>query len=119
MKCEDCAYKRGITYKSERYGISCEVNGEFTVHEDNSDAFMCENYERMSEPPVPPSDNVLIILNSGRDITVYDKDITCLKDIGDRINEVANMNADKCYVLFGKFQFCVKEIAVWGYLDGM
>lgn len=114
MKCEDCIYKRGLNYKGDKYGVSCEVNGEFVIHEDNADAFTCENFERMNEPTAT-TDNVLIILKSGRDIAVYDKSIKCLDDIGKRIKEYC-VGADRCFVLFGQFQFCIDEIAMWGYI---
>lgn len=111
MICEGCGRCRGIKFNNQVYTVSCLENGEFPIHADNIDNFHCNDRTDPIEPP--PSDNILIILKSGRDITVYDKDIKCMADLYKMIVE-DNLE----WVEYGDFTFKVSEIACYGYVGG-
>lgn len=111
MVCLGCDKCREIKDKNGVYVINCSENGEFQLHSDYEDNFTCEEYaETVKEEPV--RDNIHIILNCGRDITVYDKDITCSDDIQRRIQSAEN------WVEFDGILFNVDEIAVFSFIGG-
>ena len=112
MLCEGCGKCQGIKLNNQVYTVTCLEKGEFSIHSDNVSHFNC--YER-AEPieETPPRDNVLIILKSGRDMVMYDKDITCMADLDRMIIEDALEWPE-----FGNFTFKRDEIACYGYIGG-
>lgn len=111
MICEGCGQCRGIKYAKGVYTVSCLDNGEFPIHETHLDNFKCDTYsERVIEEP--PKDNILIILNCGRDFLIYDKDITCNDDMQRRIQSAEN------WVEFDGMLFNTNEIAVFSFIGG-
>lgn len=110
MVCLDCDKCRGAKDKNGVYVINCSENGEFQLHSDYEDNFTCEEYtEAVREEPV--KDNIHIILNCGRDITVYDKDITCSDDMERRLGK------EDGFVQFDGLLIRKDEIAVMRYID--
>lgn len=106
MICEGCGRCRGIKFNNQVYTVSCLENGEFPIHADNVDNFHCNDRTDPIEPP--PSENVLIILKSGRDITVYDEKVKSIQD----------MSFDCEWAEFGSIKVRTDEIACYGYIGG-
>ena len=109
MICLDCNNCRSIKEKDGVYGINCTEHGEFKLHSDYVDTFNCEDFDE-SIPVTPQRDNIIIILKCGRDIPLYDKDITCNDDMQRRIQSAEN------WVEFDGMLFNVDEIAVFSYV---
>lgn len=110
MLCFDCGNCRAIKDKNGVYEINC-LRGSFQLHSDYEDNFTCEDYTD-TVPDEPQKDNIHIILNCGRDITVYDKDITCNDDMQRRIQ------TSERWVEFDGMLFNVDEIAVFSFIGG-
>lgn len=106
MICEDCGKCRGIKINNDIYTVACTANGEFQLHKDHVDAFRCTDKADKIAPP--PRDNVLIILKSGRDITVYDETVKSIED----------MSFDCEWAKFGNIKVRTDEIACYGYIGG-
>lgn len=109
MLCDGCGKCQGIKFNNQVYTVACLEKGEFPIHSDNVSHFKCN--DRTEQPETPPRDNVLIILKSGRDMVMYDKDITCMADLDRMIIEDALE-----YPEIGNFTFKRDEIACYGYI---
>ena len=104
MICEDCGRCQSIEFNNNAYTIDCLENGKFKLHNDHVDNFRCTDKTDKIAPP--PGDNVLIILKSGRDITVYDETVTSIED----------MSFDCEWAKFGNIKVRTDEIACYGYI---
>ncbi len=116
MICEDCGRCQSIREKGEVYEIGCLEKGGFQLHSMHEDNFKCEDFVERPKQATPPKDNVFIVLKCGRDMSFYDKQIHCLNDIGEKLNQACRLDGRVNYVLFDNFQINVEEIACWGYL---
>ena len=109
MKCEDCSKCREVKYKNGVFQVNCLNNDVFQIHESNVPNFECEDYE-YEAPQAPHKENILIILKSGRELIVYDKDITCNDDMERRLLATAD------WVEFDGMLINKREIAVLSYV---
>ena len=109
MICEDCNKCHGIKFDKGVYTVTCEANDVFQVHESRLEFFRCSDKD---EIPPKPKENIMIILNCGRDIIVYDKDITCNDDMQRRIQ------SSDGWVEFDGMLFNTNEIAVFSFIGG-
>lgn len=116
MICDNCGRGRVVSYKDGVYTVDCLEKGKFPIHESHLDNFSCEDFAEKPKEEVPPKENVLIILKSGRDMEFYDKEITCLNDIGEKLEDAMRLGGSINFVKFGNYQIAVKEIACWGYI---
>ena len=114
MKCEGCGRNRGIKYKNGVYGISCLEKGEFEIHQDHIDTFNCEDYIEPVLVEEPPKDNIMIVLKCGRDMLLYDKDITCNDDMQRRLHSASENDT---WVEFDGMLFNISEIAVLSFIE--
>lgn len=112
MKCADCGRCQSIIEKGDVYNIACLEKGGFQLHSTHEDNFNCEDFEERHEI-IPPKNNVVVILDSGRDITLYNENIKTADDFSDRL-KMANEND---FIKIGNFVFSVKSIACMGVID--
>lgn len=108
MVCGNCGNCQNIQVNGERYSIAC-TRGVFELHESHVDNFQCEEYVEMPKVEIPRN-NILIILKCGRDITVYDKNITCNDDMERRLHATSE------WVEFDGMLINKREIAVLSYV---
>ena len=101
MKCDGCKALNSKKTRDGKIQIDCRKNGQFTLSTDFRDAFNCENFVKNDrEPQKPPKEpNVIIILNSGRDIALYlDPEKLSKDNLLSLCASSRNISTDECYV---------------------
>jgi len=74
MKCDSCQYKKLTTANPGGIEINCQKNGKFKISYDFSDRFNCPHYQTESiQQEKSKEPNAIVILNSGREIPVYNE----------------------------------------------
>lgn len=115
MICETCGRCTNIKLKDNRYEIGCLEKGIFQLHETNEPNFNCGDYAKAEPKPLPPKENVFIVLSgSGRDFMLYDRYVKNQNDIDRKVGDAYGVACG--YVTLGDLVFKVDDIAVYGYI---
>lgn len=117
MRCNDCAKCRSFHLKDETYDIKCADSGSFKIHESRLDSFSCPTEFAMREPVEDaPGDNIMVVLKSGRDFMVHDRDISSDRELESLMKKAISKAHGMAFISLGGIYFRLNEIAAISYI---